>query len=646
MTAIIKNNFRLRNARDFLENFVSHPRITALTQNSISGQKPFQNLVIDSSGDMSQESPGTATLTYTWDFDRLSGSTNNLNIKSEALTSLESQFGAHVEDRNHYLFVGKPTPWGTGSQTDELYPVDPNDTLEEEARIWDEMLGLKKIQEINASLVVPRHDWDNSKKTVYAIYNDRDPKLFEQPTKDRSDAEARKQPQQFAGSFYVMTDAFDVFICLENGGGVPSTQKPVRPSNVADLVNTSDGYVWKYITTIKQSDVVKFLTDSWMPIKTLGKNDKSSQWDVQQSAVSGTVLSFHVPSAKQGTGYNHTHTGKLTEITSAVVSGKSKARAKLTVLAGSTNTPSGDANAYVNWDLHITSGADQGAIYKIDSYDNVTKVITCDRDWNRDSGGAVKVIENVTYDILPRLIITTNGNPSYPVTGKPVVVDGKIKRVLLVQAGREATWAKVAVQTYSGTSAAEILPILSSVSGIGKDPEKDLGAYFVMLTSKLSYRMGGDKDTELDFPINNDYRQIGIIRNVKNFAGNLANEETLVATKRLKVIGVQNGPFREDEEIQATVSGKTVKAKIIDYVATENNSATITYIQNPLTGYGSFSGTTVQISGVDSAATAEISQIVDEEVKKFEGEILYLENRRPVLREKDQVEDIKTIIEF
>ena len=52
------------------------------------------------------------------------------------------------------------------------------------------------------------------------------------------------------------------------------------------------------------------------------------------------------------------------------------------------------------------------------------------------------------------------------------------------------------------------------------------------------------------------------------------------------------------------------------------------------------------VKGVLSGTQATITGITLEEVKKFEGEILYLENRRPILRSPDQIEDIKAIIEF
>jgi hypothetical protein len=55
---------------------------------------------------------------------------------------------------------------------------------------------------------------------------------------------------------------------------------------------------------------------------------------------------------------------------------------------------------------------------------------------------------------------------------------------------------------------------------------------------------------------------------------------------------------------------------------------------------------TVLVRGADSRAQGTISSATDQEVKKFDGQILYLENRRPILRAPDQIEDIKAIVEF
>lgn len=595
MTAIIKNTFRIQNARDFLEN----------------------------------------------------------------LTEI-----SHTSARNHYLFIGKPLPWGAGTSQEELYPVAPIDTQEQSARIWDEMLALKKITDSTACLVVPRSDWDPAGSTdlaapygtVYAIYDDTDPNLYRQPTPNRISKEQNIAANRRAGTFYVLTDEGHVFICLQNNNGDVSRLKPKRPEDVTALVDYSDldGYVWKYITTLRQSDVVKYLTDSWMPIRTLPtlteiSTDVSHQYQVQQSAVPGQVLSFVID--EKGSGLN-TFTGTVTNRTLYTDGSRQIGTAKLSATTfGSPSTVSG---LYTNHELHIIDGPSsvKGNVYKIVYYNAAMNSgdneIRIDEPWPSE---ILNESVNVTIQILPKFTIETNGTEA--AKGRLVVINGAVERVVIFDRGRDATFARATVDTSNSQGAVKLRPVLSSTLGLGKDPEKDLGAFFVMLNAKLQY-------DESDFPSTNDYRQIGIIRDVYErisaFPGKqLATANTLVATKSLAVENIAAGPvygvFQPDEIVESTdSSGKTVSAKIIDYTPSQdvNGQGTITFIQTPETGYGTFQPGG-HVVGLKSGCAADIispNGVQLEEVAKFNGEILYIEHRRPVLRSPEQIEDIKAIIEF
>lgn len=562
MTAIIKNNFKLQNARDFLENFTVH----------------------------------SAT-------------------------------------RNHYLFVGKPTVWGQGTQAEELTPPTPQDTEYDENRIWDEMLSLKKIDQARVSLVVPRSDWDSTGNTIYAAYDDRDGNLYRQPTTERSSAFGQLTPARFAGNFYVITDEFDVFICLNNGNNSPSTVKPIRPNPATNLVNYSelDGYIWKYVTTIPSADVSKFVTDSWIPVRTLTSDDGTNpnQWLVQQSAISGQVVSVQIDN--QGTGYTGTYSGGFLLGSINNTGGKGKA-----ILTGS---PSGTTNFYNNGQVHIISGPDAGSIYTIESYNGASKEITLTVPWET-SGGSPIVTNASVCQILPRVDIVTNGASSIKL--RPVVSAGKIVRVIILEAGTGASFVQITVPNSLGGTGAVLRAVLSNFdNGLGADIERDLGAFFVMLNARLDYTEGSG-----DFPLQNDYRQLGIIRDVKNYGTNtLSTASTLMATKKLTLTGISGSALTYDEIIQTSSIG--TKAIVLDYTSTGVGTGTITYVQNPTTGYGIFTvGQTIQGTSSGTPFTATISAITNEEVQKRAGEILYQENRRAVLRAPDQIEDIKAIIEF
>jgi len=69
----------------------------------------------------------------------------------------------------------------------------------------------------------------------------------------------------YTSSFYVLNSDYRVYICLQNGtdpdnpNGKPSLDEPTFVDLEPRSAGTSgDGYVWKYLYTIKPSDIVKF----------------------------------------------------------------------------------------------------------------------------------------------------------------------------------------------------------------------------------------------------------------------------------------------------------------------------------------------------------------------------------------------------
>lgn len=615
MPAIIKNSFRLQSAKHFLEN--------------------FEKVGIQPSGSSS----------YT------------------------------PKQQNYYLFVGKPFSWDTTNvdtnRYDELNPPPPNDTLFEQGRVWDEMLGLKKITKGDVTLVIPRHDW--RKDTIYAMFDDRDPELFHRPTaQDIAAAPAGKS----AGSFYVLNNAFELFICVNNNDGTASTQVPTRPDDLTKTFTLSDGYEWKYITTITSGDAVKFLTDSWIPLRTILGTSDSPQKTVQDTATPGQLLRVAVTNLNDtsvGT-FEHVYKGEISVITTsnpkdAQVYDKSAQTSPPTL-----GTPAPAGNDYVGYQLHITGpagSANIGKVFDIEAYEIAGTVPTIRTSQDLVAAGlAVGVVHQC--EILPKLVVKTNGTgikikPRFNEFKKLVGVD-------VLNKGQNATSIVIDVIApgdfaESPNTATSKLPkvrgVLSPVDGLGKDPEKDLGAGFVMISTQLKYAEGAG-----DFPVANDYRQIGILKNVKKWQTTsgvtskvFVEEDTLMATKSVRVqfqstsdLGVVNdfrvGGFDSDELLEIrTPSGDVLgQAKVVEFKGPYTESGitwgTVSYIQSETTGFAPISATLWLYGLGNSNARAVVLETVPEECVRFEGEMLYLENRRAVLRSTDQLEDVKTIIEF
>lgn len=139
-----------------------------------------------------------------------------------------------------YMFLGKPNPW-----SDEDTAPSPKDTLENTAKIWDEMVSLKRILPTDIVHVVKRIDWTSG--TLYDEYDSADEDLFSK-------------------SFYVMNSEFNVYKCISNNNGSPSLVEPTGRS--LDITTLADNYRWKYLYDIPTGTKLKFLTNNWMPVLT------------------------------------------------------------------------------------------------------------------------------------------------------------------------------------------------------------------------------------------------------------------------------------------------------------------------------------------------------------------------------------------
>ena len=65
-------------------------------------------------------------------------------------------------------------------------------------------------------------------------------------------------------NFYVVTDEYNVYKCLNNKGGALSTAKPTGTQLLP--ISTSDGYIWKFMYNIPINLRNNFYTDDYLPV--------------------------------------------------------------------------------------------------------------------------------------------------------------------------------------------------------------------------------------------------------------------------------------------------------------------------------------------------------------------------------------------
>ena len=210
--------------------------------------------------------------------------------------------------------------------------------------------------------------------------------------------------------------------------------------------------------------------------------------------------------------------------------------------------------------------------------------------------------------------------------------------------------------TIAANASGSIEVIMSPEGGHGADLAAEFFAKRVMTNIRLTYAEGSG-----DFPVDNDFRRIGIIQDPYNYGTTtVASASTLRGTAALKLTG--SGDYTIDEEITQTVSGGTAKGRVVSWDATNgilkyfqspdlhtHNGKVLAFDHATNNVTGATSSTARPIDGNQDTALADISFTdgkANPEIAPNSGDIVYIENRRQITRAADQIEDIKLVIEF
>ena len=467
-----------------------------------------------------------------------------------------------------YVFIGRSNPW-----TDDTAPPTPNNGIGEEIDAWNDMIALKKVGSADVSHGIKRYDWTDGVK-----YSEYQHDVSSSNVSTGTDASSNL----YAAKFYVMTDEYNVYKCIRTGratGGsaVASTVKPTGTSATA-LIETADtgatlyGYLWKYMYTISASDTIKFVTNDFIPVRTLGAqteidgtytngginsaadNDGSGQWDVENEAVDGAV--DHVVITNAGTNY--------------------------------TNGVYPDC---------IVDGDGSGAKCIITVAGGILTEIVMEGTVAEHGSGYTKASINIAA--------STQG------------------------AGNTGT-------SIGGDANAVAKVIISPKIGHGADPVQELGGNYVIVNSRLEFAEGSG-----DFPVDNDFRRIGLIQDPFSSGTTIAVATTLSAYNKMTLASV-SGLAVDDTIRNANADGDAVAvAKIVSITG-----SVVSYITQVNSGgeYVNFANSNTIYEGSSSVGTA--SSVTAPEVVANSGQIMYIENRGAVTRASDQIEDIKLIIEM
>lgn len=205
---------------------------------------------------------------------------------------------------SYYSFIGLPNSNDYSSTWNDSPPA-PKDNFDQENDYWDTMIALKKINADDVRQVIPKRNWSSG--TTFDMYRHDYSRSNTAPVSGSTNL--------YNSNFYVLNSDYRVYICLQNGTnpenpqGRPSLDEPTFVDLEPRSAGTSgDGYIWKYLYTIKPADIVKFESTDFIPVPTdwSTSNDTAA---VRDNAVDGSIKIVAISNRGVGLGTaNQTYT--------------------------------------------------------------------------------------------------------------------------------------------------------------------------------------------------------------------------------------------------------------------------------------------------------------------------------------------------
>lgn len=192
------------------------------------------------------------------------------------------------------------------------------------------------------------------------------------------------------------------------------------------------------------------------------------------------------------------------------------------------------------------------------------------------------------------------------------------------------------------TGAGEARPILSPAEGIGGNPLKELRATRVMFNARFI----DDEDGTI-LASGQDFRQVCLLRNPTQYndsAAFTANSGIFLEELKLSTLsGTAN--IQQDDIITGT--GSPAPKGVVDRFVDSGGVGLLLFHQNDSTGYTPFTASMTITNGSGFSGQTFGSNFINEpDIDKFNGELLYIDNRAAVPRDDTSQQDLKLIIRF
>lgn len=489
-----------------------------------------------------------------------------------------------------YVFLGNHLPY-----TDENTPPAIIDSIADEKKSWDNMIGAKKITGNDVEFVIPRVSW--TANTKYKQYDD--VVSFDDLLTGNTSLNVKPM--------YVMTSGRSVYKCLSNNASANSTVEPTGDYTSSNgNIATSDGYIWKYMFNVKPSN--KFLTNTWVPVPT---STAQLDYSVNVIDVIDGELSTIVVTNTGSSYYENNVSVTLLYTTGCSV----------LTLANTTNVAA---------NMSITGVGIAPGTY-ISSIDVPNNKVTLSRTTTAAGGGGTTANQ---LSLSTRVYVDGDGTS---IAATPVVnAAGYVTKVSISTIGSGYSRANAFV--YGTGSGAELRCILDPKYGHAYNPARELGANNVMVAVKI-----GDIDSSENGKIsaNTTFRQYGIFVDPHKYAdANVVSQANANSVVSLTTdISVDTGAsYTLDEFIYQGTSPATASAYgfVVDQTT---NVIKLTNVKGVFT-------TGSSLVGASSGTSRLVIGTGTPEFQPYSGDILYTENTVKTTRADGQAENIRLIVRF
>lgn len=543
---------------------------------------------------------------------------------------LARSFYRDIQNANDYYHfaLGKTTAWA-----DEEAPPTPIDS---EIFVKDFRKKIMLTQSISSSEIchlARRIDWTSG--TVYDPYDDSYSTTMPAPSDATSLAESK---------FYVITDENKVYKCIDNNNNGPSTIKPTSTST--NTVILADEYTWKFMFQVSSSDQTKFLDSAYIPVRKLTT--------IPYGDVNGEIDSITVTNG--GSGYDPLNPPTVNILGDGKVEDNdgnpiplARATAVVTGDAVTSITVDEEGSGYSFANISFSgegggSGATADALLgDTDNNPGLQQAVE-----NAAIGGALDRIvlisggqDYVEGDLTIKVIGDGTGAEA---TAEIAAGSGTVTRINLTAVGSDYTFAHIVfVQNGIGTLASA-RAVISPIDGHGSNPVKELFSTTVGIT--LSF----DDNENTDLFLENDFRQIGLIKNIRKFSRTLNNTNvyTNLTGTPLYVVHVDRSADYALDDIVTTDSGGSFRVIQIRQVTDTGTGAYRVFLQGIISSskYALISSSSILNNQTQSKPNLVINSCDDPEVDTATGDVVYIENRPTISRSADQVETIKALVNF